>query len=104
MSAEELTRARLAWAWVGLEIDKMSDADIQAMVTEQARRFHDDAPMSAAQAATVILDGVKAEKWRILVGDDAHNLDALVRSHPENAYDADFFQRFAEEVGWRVGR
>lgn len=52
--------------------------------------FHDMAPMTAAQAATVILDGVKAGRWRILVGDDAHALDAAVRADPEAAYDANF--------------
>jgi hypothetical protein len=29
---------------------------------------------------------VKAGKWRILVGDDAHALDEAVRKDPENAY------------------
>ena len=52
--------------------------------------FHDMAPMTAAEAATVILDGVLADKWRILVGDDAHALDAAVRADPEHAYDANF--------------
>jgi hypothetical protein len=59
--------------------------------------------MTAAAAATVILDGVKAERWRILVGDDAHKLDAKVRAAPEEAYTPDFFQSFAAEVGWRLG-
>ena len=54
------------------------------------RMFHDLAPMSAADAATVILDGVKAERWRILVGDDAHALDAAVRADPEQAYEPEF--------------
>ena len=54
------------------------------------RMFHDLAPMSAADAATVILDGVKAERWRILVGDDAHALDAAVRADPERAYEPEF--------------
>ena len=40
-----------------------------------------------AQAATVILDGVRAGRWRILVGDDAHVLDEGVRSDPTAAYD-----------------
>ncbi len=52
--------------------------------------FHDNAPMTASEAATVILDGVRADKWRILVGDDAHALDAAVRADPEAAYDPDF--------------
>ncbi len=54
------------------------------------RMFHDLAPMSAAAAATVILDGVRADRWRILVGDDAHALDAAVRANPETAYDPGF--------------
>jgi hypothetical protein len=73
------------------------------MIAQQARRFHDDAPTTAAQAATIILDGVRAERWRILVGDDAHRLDQLVRADPESAYTADFFKRFTQEVGWRLG-
>ena len=51
--------------------------------------FHDNAPMTAAEASTVILDNVLAENWRILVGNDAHALDAAVRSDPEAAYDGD---------------
>ena len=39
--------------------------------------------MTAAAAAKIILDGVKAERWRILVGDDAHRLDKRVRQTPE---------------------
>ena len=60
--------------------------------------------MTAAAAATVILDGVKADRWRILVGDDAHQLDERVREAPEEAYDDKFYEDFATEVGWRVGR
>jgi hypothetical protein len=51
----------------------------------------------------VILDGVKAERWRILVGDDAERLDERVRQTPEKAYTPEFYQSFAEEVGWRLG-
>jgi hypothetical protein len=60
--------------------------------------------MTAAAAATIILDGVKADRWRILVGHDAHRLDERVRQAPEDAYDVEFFEAFADEVGWRVGR
>jgi hypothetical protein len=49
--------------------------------------FHDTAPTSAAEAATVILTDVLAERWRILVGDDAYALDRAVRADPERAYD-----------------
>jgi hypothetical protein len=72
------------------------------MVAERERRFREDAPTSAAEAATIILDGVKADKWRILVGNDAHQIDELVREDPGRAYDLDFFERFAARAGWRV--
>ncbi len=103
LSAEELTRSRGMLKSFGMDADALTDAQIQALSAERARRFHDDAPTSAAQAATIILDGVKAETWRILVGDDAHKLDAKVRATPERAYDADFFETFSKEVGWRLG-
>jgi len=46
---------------------------------------------------------VKADRWRILVGDDAHRLDERVRQSPEKAYTPEFYQNFAKEVGWRLG-
>jgi NAD(P)-dependent dehydrogenase (short-subunit alcohol dehydrogenase family) len=96
-----LVRARLIAA--GVDASTMSDEDVQAGAAERARSFHDDAPTTAAAAAKIILDGVKAEHWRILVGDDAHRLDERVRQTPERAYDAEFYQSFAAEVGWRLG-
>ncbi len=43
--------------------------------------------MTAAEAATVILDAVRENRWRVLVGADAHALDEAVRADPERAYD-----------------
>ncbi|MEZ5763081.1 MAG: SDR family NAD(P)-dependent oxidoreductase [Xanthobacteraceae bacterium] len=103
LSATELAQARQRLAAFGIDVAALSDADIQKMSAERARKFHDDAPMTAAQAAKVILDGVKAERWRILVGDDAHLLDKRVRENPENAYEPEFYKSFAEVTGWRVG-
>jgi len=54
---------------------------------EAGQGFHDSAPLSAAGAADVILDGVRSGAWRVLVGEDAHRLDQYVRAHPEDAYD-----------------
>ncbi len=103
LTPDAMARARAQMAMFGVEADKMTDEMIQAMVTETARRFHDDAPTSAAEAAKIILDGVKSETWRILVGEDAHRMDALVRSDPEHAYEQDFFGRLSEQAGWRLG-
>jgi NAD(P)-dependent dehydrogenase (short-subunit alcohol dehydrogenase family) len=49
--------------------------------------FYDSAPLSAAGAAAIILDGVRSGAWRILVGKDAQRLDKFVRAHPDDAYD-----------------
>jgi NAD(P)-dependent dehydrogenase (short-subunit alcohol dehydrogenase family) len=96
-----LIRARLAAS--GTDTSQMSDEDVQAGAAERARNFRDDAPTTAAAAAKIILDGVKAERWRILIGHDAHRLDERVRETPEHAYDAEFYQSFVAEVGWRLG-
>ena len=94
-------RARLTAS--GTDTSPMSDEEIQAGAAERARNFRDEAPTTAAAAAKTILDGVKAERWRILIGDDAHRLDERVRQTPEQAYDAQFYQSFVAEVGWRLG-
>jgi NAD(P)-dependent dehydrogenase (short-subunit alcohol dehydrogenase family) len=96
-----LIRTRLAAG--GTDTSNMSDEDVQAGAAERARNFRDEAPTTAAAAAKIILDGVKAERWRILVGADAQRIDERVRQTPEHAYDAEFFQSFVAEVGWKLG-
>ena len=49
--------------------------------------FRDKAPLTAAAAATIILDGVRSGAWRILVGEDAKAIDVAVRARPDAAYD-----------------
>ena len=49
--------------------------------------FRDTAPLSAAGAAAIILDGVRSGAWRVLAGEDAKRLDAAVRANPGAAYD-----------------
>jgi hypothetical protein len=67
------------------------------MLHQRAVDFRDKAPTTAAEAASIILDGVREERWRILVGDDAHAIDELVRQDPESAYDPDFIQRMMQQ-------
>jgi NAD(P)-dependent dehydrogenase (short-subunit alcohol dehydrogenase family) len=59
--------------------------------------FRDKAPVTAAEAAGIILDGVRSGKWRILIGDDAAMLDRMTRSSPEAAYDWAELSKLAEE-------
>ncbi|HQT52227.1 MAG: SDR family NAD(P)-dependent oxidoreductase [Phenylobacterium sp.] len=103
LTPEELAATRHRMVAAGMDLSDVPDAAIQAMVTEGARRFEQDAPMTAAAAATVILDGVKAETWRILVGDDARLLDEWVRKDPEQAYEPAFYEAFVKAVGWKLG-
>ncbi len=99
----EIAQFRARLASTGAEPSGLTDDDIRVRMTERARSFQEDAPMTAAQAATTILDGVKADRWRILVGNDAHAIDSRVRATPEQAYDVGFFEEFAAEVGWKLG-
>ena len=82
----DLGEARTQMERRGLPTDGMSDADIQNMMKMFGEMFRESAPLTAEQAAAIILDGVRAEKWRILVGDDAVALDDAVRADPESAY------------------
>jgi NAD(P)-dependent dehydrogenase (short-subunit alcohol dehydrogenase family) len=103
LQPNELMQARQRMKGMGIDVDAMSDDEIQQKAQDRARTFRDEAPTTAAQAAKIILDGVKADRWRILVGDDAHKLDECVRQTPEEAYTPAFFQSFAESVGWKLG-
>jgi len=104
MDDKQLAQARARLASMGLDPSTLSDDEVRAIVAERERRFTEEAPTSAAEAAKIILDGVKADQWRILVGSDAAVIDRRVRQAPERAYDLDFFEEFAAEVGWRLPR
>ncbi|QPF82135.1 SDR family NAD(P)-dependent oxidoreductase [Bradyrhizobium genosp. L] len=103
LNADELKQARQRLQGQGVDVAKMSDADIQQLALDRARIFHDEAPTTAAAAAKIILDGVKADRWRILVGDDAHMLDERVRKTPDQAYTPEFYQSLVAATGWKVG-
>src|SRR3954470_19057490 len=104
LDAAQIAQVRARLASMGRDPSALSDAEIRAGLAERARRFVADAPTSAAEAATIILDGVKADRLRILVGPDAHLIDAMVRQDPDHAYEPEFFARFAEKAGWHPGR
>jgi NAD(P)-dependent dehydrogenase (short-subunit alcohol dehydrogenase family) len=102
MTAEEIAVARERMKARGMPVDNVPDDHIRAAMAQQAADFRDKAPLTAAAAATIILDGVRAGRWRILVGKDAEALDAAVRAAPEAAYEPDFTQRI-EDPGFLAG-
>ena len=82
----------------GLLPEGASADELRQMLVRMNADFRDKAPVSAADAATVILDGVRSGAWRILIGEDAKMLDALVRAKPEAAYDYAELGRMAAET------
>jgi NAD(P)-dependent dehydrogenase (short-subunit alcohol dehydrogenase family) len=93
LDEEQVAQAREAIAKRGFDTSGASDEDIRNLMVMQAQMFQDLAPMSAAQAATVILEAVRSGEWRILVGDDAVIIDELVRESPKEVYDPGFLAR-----------
>ncbi len=61
--------------------------EVRLTLARMETEWKDKARLSADEAATIILDGVRSGAWRILVGDDAAFVDERVRSKPECAYD-----------------
>ncbi len=70
----------------GIDASGASDEDIRMLMAMRVESFENDAPTTAAGAAAVILDGVRAGRWRILIGPDAADLDEMLRARPEEAY------------------
>jgi NAD(P)-dependent dehydrogenase (short-subunit alcohol dehydrogenase family) len=101
-TAIDIPAVRKRLAAQGVDAAGDSDDQIRARVAELERRFREDAPTTAGEAAKIILDGVKAEKWRILVGKDAEFLDERVRAAPEEAYSHEFREAFRKGGGWRI--
>ena len=90
MSAADIAKIRRRMVESGMPGGNDSDEQIRAAIQQQLDDFSNKAPLSAGQAATIILDGVHNDRWRILVGDDAHAADKMVREAPEQVYEADF--------------
>ncbi len=99
LSAADIKFFRARVKAQGHDETQLTDEMIANFGKAMAEGFRDNAPMTAAAAAKVILDGVKAGEWRILVGEDAHRLDEFVRKDPVHAYDVDFFSLFPTAQG-----
>jgi NAD(P)-dependent dehydrogenase (short-subunit alcohol dehydrogenase family) len=86
MTEEEAEELRVEFAQRGFPTEGVSTEDLRKFIRMMGDGFRDNAPLSAAGAAQIILDNVRNENWRILVGDDAVALDKAVRAAPEKAY------------------
>jgi NAD(P)-dependent dehydrogenase (short-subunit alcohol dehydrogenase family) len=103
---KELTEVQVAQAREqisrrGIDLGGATDEDIRQGMQLMAEAFRDHAPTSAAEAASIILDGVRNEEWRILVGDDAVLVDRMVRETPLDAYEPSFTERLHAQGAFR---
>lgn len=87
MDGAALAATRSALRRQGVPLDGVDDEQLRRGLAMMGQAFRDTAPVSAAEAATVILDGLRADRWRILVGDDAERIDVEIRADPLAAYD-----------------
>lgn len=97
LDSGQLTRIRDQLASTGADVAEVSDDDLRAGIRMVGETFRDTAPMSAAEAASRIIDGVRHNEWRILVGKDAEIIDAEVRADPEHAYEHAFWNALREQ-------
>ena len=100
---EEIIQMRKRGMLRGIVSEEMTDDQVRTLMSQVGTHFRDSAPTTAEQAATIILDGVREERWRILIGDDAHLMDKMVREDPESAYTDEFMTRLRESGEWALG-
>lgn len=104
LGPEAIAQLRNRMRSMGQDPSGMTDQQVRDLLLERARKFIENAPTSAEEAAKIILDGVKSDRLRILVGKDAEIIDRMVREDPDHAYEPDFYDRFAQAAGWYAGR
>jgi NAD(P)-dependent dehydrogenase (short-subunit alcohol dehydrogenase family) len=95
-TAEEIRENKKRWQVAGLDgVEGMSDEQARMVGAREIESMR-ELGLPPAEAARIILDGVKKKRWRILIGSDTRTLDHLVRESPERAYDPDFVDRWRE--------
>jgi NAD(P)-dependent dehydrogenase (short-subunit alcohol dehydrogenase family) len=87
MSADQVEQAKEFLVTAKLVNADAPPEEVRQTLIRLETEGKDKALLSAADAATIILDGVRSGAWRILVGKDAAFVDERVRSIPESAYD-----------------
>jgi NAD(P)-dependent dehydrogenase (short-subunit alcohol dehydrogenase family) len=87
LSDAKLADARTRLTDAGLLATGASDDEVRQRLARLENGFRDNAPVSAAEAAAIILDGVRSGAWRILIGKDAKMIDTAVRAKPDATYD-----------------
>lgn len=103
MSEEEIQGVRKRIEGQGMDVSGFTDDQIRQFIKERGESFRDNAPTTAAEAAAMMLKGVREKRWRILLGEDAHILDEMVRQDPEQAYTEEFAIKYRDRTAWQLG-
>lgn len=83
MSTSDMKRVQALGKWMGRDFSKLSEAELALAMGEM---FEDRAPVTAEQAAEMIISGVASGSTRILIGEDARVIDWMVRMFPRAVY------------------
>ena len=67
---------------IGTNIAANSGLKLPASSSDQAKSFN---PLAPSKAAEIIIDGMEADEYRVLVGSDAKFMDFIYRLHPKFA-------------------
>jgi hypothetical protein len=89
-----MTRGPLSSRWACWPKTFSAD-DLRRVIAQKKPELQNEG-FTAAQAATIILDGVRSGAWRILVGEETKMLDEQVRANPEAPFNYD---NYAEMYG-----
>jgi NAD(P)-dependent dehydrogenase (short-subunit alcohol dehydrogenase family) len=87
MSDEQTAEAKESLVTAKIVAQDASAEEVRRVLSRLEADFKDKGRLTAAEAATIILDGVRSGAWRILVGEDAAFVDERVRGNPDSAYD-----------------
>lgn len=98
LDAEGLQVARGWLLAQGVAAGSWSDDQVRTESQRRLDSFRASAPLSAADAALIILDGVRNDRWRVLVGNDAKALDEIARTQAEQLYEPATLKRIRERL------
>jgi NAD(P)-dependent dehydrogenase (short-subunit alcohol dehydrogenase family) len=98
MADAELGTLRAWFKRRGIPDEGLTDQQVREAAQAQVDAFHDNAPVSAAQAAEQMIAAVIEKRWRLLIGDDARFLDKMAREHAEELYDPAFLVSMREQI------
>jgi NAD(P)-dependent dehydrogenase (short-subunit alcohol dehydrogenase family) len=100
ISAVDPATLRKQATHLSLPVDAMGDEQLRETIRQYNEGFlkYDEYfrrifRLSPAQAASIILEGVRNEQWRILVGKDAKIIDQVARTDPEKIYEPGFMEK-----------